>query len=655
MKRTWYLPSPDSVASVLSVDLLVQILNHISGDGERKSFRLVCRSFLLAESLHRRSLRPLRREALPVLLGRRYPLIESLDLSVCAALDDAAIAAAISASGGEWRRIRRVVLARASGVGWRGIEAMVAACPSLEAVDLAHCCGVGDREAAALAKVAGLKELRMDKCLGVTDVGLARVAVGCGRLEKLGIKWCMEISDIGIDLLSKKCRNLRELDISYLRVTNNSLRAISTLHKLEMLSLVGCRFIDDDGIAFLSNGTNSLKSIDISRSEKVTCSSIASVVEGHRNLQIINMGDSFVEVVSAFLSQLSLIKASLQVLKLDALHVSVTNLKSIGVNCKNLVEIGLCKCRGVTDKGIYELVSRCTGLRTIDLTCCHLLTDNALLAIANYCNNLSCLRLEACSLMTEKGLEGIAVACSRLHEVDLTDCNVNDTALQCLSQCSELVVLKLGLCTKITCEGLASIGSNGKMLEELDLYRCVGVDDDGLSKIADGCRRLKKLNLCYCSQITDKGLKELARLEELADLELRGLENLTSEGIAAVAVGCKSLVELNLKHCTSLDDAFVFALAQYSRNLRQINISNCRISGIGLLKLLSSLRCLQDVKLVRLAGVSVECFELALRASLLKLKKVKLHGSLRMLLSPELLQMLQARGCRIRWVGKPSS
>ncbi|XP_066372349.1 uncharacterized protein [Miscanthus floridulus] len=58
---------------------------------------------------------------------------------------------------------------------------------------------------AALAAAAGLRELVMDKCLGVTDVGLAKVAVGCPGLEKLSVKWCREISDIGIERLAKKC------------------------------------------------------------------------------------------------------------------------------------------------------------------------------------------------------------------------------------------------------------------------------------------------------------------------------------------------------------------------------------------------------------------------------------------------------------------
>lgn len=644
---------PDSILAVLPVDLLVQILDRLLDSGDRKSFRLVSRGFLRAEALHRRALRVLRRESLPSLLCR-YSALESLDLSPCPALDDATLATALHTAGG-LRTLKTVCLARATGIGWRGLEALVAACPRLEMVDLSHCVGVGDREAAALAATGWLREVRLDKCLGITDVGLAKLAVGCPGIERLGIKWCMEISDLGIDLLSKKCRDLKVLDISYLKVTNFCLQSISCLGKLEDLIMVGCSQISDEGLRFLKNGSNSLRSIDVSRCSNVSTLGLVSVIEGHKCLQKINAGDCFPELVPLFLSRLSVIRGTLKVLKVEGFHVSATSLRIIGTHCKNLEEIGLGKCRGVTDECISELVTCCPDLRTVDLTCCHQVTDNALIAIADHCKRLECLLLESCSQITEKGLDWIGTCCSDLKEVDLTDCPINDTALKCLSRCSELRTLKLGLCPNISVKGLLHVGSNCRKLLELDLYRCTGVTDGGLAAIAAGCKNLKKLNVCYCTQLTDEGLKHLSCLKELLDLEMRRLVNVTSAGIAAIAFGCRSLVELDIKRCYSVDDAGLWALAQYSNNLRQINISYCPVTGVGLCKLLGTLRCLQDAKLVHLTRVSVEGYEIALRASWDRLKKLKLLSGLRHFLSPGLLKMLKARGCRIRWVDKPES
>jgi len=204
----------------LSLDLLAHALANVSDPRDRKSCRLACRSFARAEAASRRSARPLRREALPCVL-RLFPRLASLDLSACAGLDDACLAALPAAAAGTGHPlagVRWVCLARATGVSWRGLEATVAACPRLEAVDLSHCVAAGDMEMAALALAAGLRELKLDKCLAVTDVGLAKVAVGCPRLERLSIRWCLEISDIGVNLLANKCRQLRSVDISYLKV-----------------------------------------------------------------------------------------------------------------------------------------------------------------------------------------------------------------------------------------------------------------------------------------------------------------------------------------------------------------------------------------------------------------------------------------------------
>lgn len=541
------------------------------------------------------------------------------------------------------------MLSRAVGLRFSGLEMMVRACPGLEAVDVSFCCGFGDREAAALSCAAGLRNLRMDKCLGVTDVGLAKIAVGCEKLERLSLKWCLEISDLGIDLMSKKCPHLKHLDISYLKVTSESLRSIGTLQKLEVLAMVGCGFVDDDGIRFLGNGCPSLQVLDVSRCDKVSSSGLVSVVRGHRDLRQLYAGFCFFELSATLLRWLKELK-DLNTIRVDGARVSDSSFQIISTNCKFLVDIGLSKCKGVTGTGLMLLVSANPNLKIINLTCCDSITDAAISAIAYSCRNLLCLKLESCNLLTEKSLESLGSCSLLLKELDLTDCSgVNDAGLNYLSKCSELLSLKLGLCTNISDKGLFYFASNCKKIHELDLYRCMGIGDDGLAALSSGCKKLKKLNLSYCNMVTDRGLQYLSHLKELSDLELRGIVKITSTGLAAVAAGCKSLSELDLKHCEYINDSGFWALAYYSRNLRQINLSYCTISDVGLCMLMGNLTRLQDAKLVNLTNVSVKGLELALRACCVRIKKVKLLTSFGFLLSPEILETLRARGCKIRW------
>ena len=104
-------------------------------------------------------------------------------------------------------------------------------------------------------------------------------------------------------------------------------------------------------------------------------------------------------------------------------------------------------------------------------------------------------------------------------------------------------------------------------------HSCSAITDDGLAAVASGCKKIRMLNLCYCTQITDAGLKHVSALEELTNLELRCLVRITGIGITSIAIGCTSLIELDLKRCYSVDDAGLWALSRYSQNLRQVKNS----------------------------------------------------------------------------------
>ncbi|KAI4301744.1 hypothetical protein L6164_034991 [Bauhinia variegata] len=638
-----------SIIFLLTEDLLIRVLDKLSSEADHKSWRLVCKEFLRVESLTRRNVRILRIEFLLGLL-RKYCNIEALDLSVCPRIDDGAVSVLLSQGSLNWTGgLRRLVLSRATGLGHSGLELLIRACPLIEAIDVSHCWGYGDREAAALSRATRLRELKMDKCLGITDVGLAKIAIRCSKLEILSLKWCLEISDLGIDLLCKKCLELKVLDVSYLKVTSESLGSIASLQKLELLLMVGCTLVDDVGLRLLDKGCPQLKAIDVSRCDCISSSGLTSLIRGHSGLVQIDAGYCLSELSAPLVECLKNLK-NLSMIRIDGVRVSDLTLQTIGTNCKSLVELGLSKCVGVTNKGIMQLVPGCGNLKILNLTCCHFITDAAIYAIASSCPKLVCLKLESCDMVTEKSLYWLGSNCLLLEELDLTDCSgLNDKALKYLSKCSELSVLKLGLCTNISDIGLAYIAYSCPKLAELDLYRCACIGDDGLAALSSGCKKLIKLNLSYCNRITDRGMDYIGHLGELADLELRGLVNITSMGIKEVAARCKRLADLDLKHCENIDASGFCEIALYSQNLRQINMSYCTLSDVVLCLLMGNLKRLQDAKLVHLAGVTVKGLELALRTCCGRIKKVKLQASLRFSLSPEILDTLHGQGCKIRW------
>ncbi|KAK4402160.1 F-box/LRR-repeat protein 3 [Sesamum angolense] len=639
-----------SILTLLTDDLLLKILSLLPHESDRKSFRSTCKTFYRLDSLYRTHIRVLRPEFLPSLLSK-LPHIASLDLSVCPSIDDAAVPLLLSSSSAPiWaRRIKRLKLSRCPGLRFQGLETLVRYCVNLESVDVSYSSGFGDLEAAALSASAGLREVCLDKCLNIGDVGLAKIAVGCPKLERLSLKWCFEITDIGVELLSKKCDQLKHLDISYLKVTSESLRWIGRMERLEILQMVGCGLVDGMGLQYIGKGCPSLQVLDVSRCDKLTPSALSSVIKGHNSLLQLHASYCFSGLPITFVDQFKGLK-KLKVLRIDGARVSDATLKIISENCKFLTEIWLGKCQGVTDAGIMQLVSGCGNLKVINLTCCGDLSDSAILAISDSCRDLLCLKLECCNLLSEWSLDYIGSRCFLLEEVDLTDCpGINDIGLNYLSKCLGLVSLKLGLCTNVSDKGLSYIALNCRKIRELDLYRCTEIGDDGLAALSCGCKKLQKLILSYCDKVTDRGMECLSSLEELSDLELRGLPNITGTGLRKLAAGCRRLAELDLKSCENIDDSGFWALAYYSRNLRQVNFSGCAVSDVGLCMVMGNLTRLQDAKLVNLMNVSTSGFELALRACCARLKKVKLLASFRRLLSPEVIETLEAKGCRIRW------
>ncbi|KAG2278568.1 hypothetical protein Bca4012_041110 [Brassica carinata] len=638
------MPLSPSILSALSEDLLVRVYGFLDPPC-RKKWRLVSKEFHRVDSLSRTSIRILRVEFLPALLSN-YPNLSSLDLSVCPKLDDDVVLRLASHGAVS---IKSLNLSRATALRARGLETLARLCRGLERVDVSHCWGFGDREAAALSVAAGLREVRMDKCLSLSDVGLARIVLGGSNLSKISLKWCMEISDLGIDLLCKKCKDLRSLDVSYLKITNDSIRSIALLPKLEVLDMVNCPLVDDDGLQYLENGCPSLQEIDVTRCERVSLSGVVSIVRGHPDLQHLKASHCVSEVFLSFLHNIKALK-HLKTLWIDGARVSDSSLLTLSSSCRSLTDIGVSKCVGVTDIGVVGLARNCINLKTLNLACCGFVTDAAISAVAQSCRNLETLTLESCHMITEKGLQSIGCYSKHLQELDLTDCyGVNDRGLEYISKCSNLLRLKLGLCTNISDKGMFHIGSKCSKLLELDLYRCGGFGDDGLAAISRGCKSLNRLIISYCGELTDTGVEQIRQLEHLSHLELRGLKNITGAGLAAVACGCKRLDYLDLKKCENIDDSGFWALAYFARNLRQINLCYCSVSDTALCMLMSNLSRVQDVDLVNLNRVTVEGSEFALRACCNRLKKLKLFAPLRFLLSSELLEMLHARGCRIRW------
>nr|CAB3488843.1 unnamed protein product [Digitaria exilis] len=642
-KRRRLSPSPAPFDS-LADELLFLVLDRVAAADPRalKSFALASRACHAAESRHRRIIRPLRADLLQAALAR-YPSVSRLDLSLCARVPDAALAAVPSS-------LRAVDLSRSSGFGAAGIAALARACPGLADLDLSNGVHLGDAAAAEVARMRKLQRLSLSRCKQVTDMGLGCVAVGCTDLRDLSLKWCIGITDLGLNLLALKCTKLTSLDLSYTMITKESLLSIIKLPNLQVLTLVGCIGIDDDALASLEKEySKSLQVLDMSHCQNVTDVGVSSIVKSIPNLLELNL--SYCCPVTPSMVR-SLQKVSkLQTLKLEGCKFMADGLKAIGSSCVSIRELSLSKSTGVTDSELSFAVSKLKNLLKLDITCCRNITDVSVASITRSCTSLVSLRMESCSHVSSGALQLIGKHCSHLEELDFTDNDLDDEGLKALTGCTNLSSLKIGICLRISDEGLTHIGKSCPKLRDIDLYRCGGISDDGVIQIAQGCPMLESINLSYCTEVTDRSLMSLSKCTNLNTLEVRGCPRVSSAGLSEIAMGCRLLSKLDIKKCFEINDVGMLYLSQFSHGLRQINLSYCSVTDIGLLSL-SSICGLQNMTIVHLAGITPN----GLIAALMVcggLTKVKLHEAFKSMMPPHMLKNVETRGCRFQWINKP--
>ncbi|KAK9279690.1 hypothetical protein L1049_013370 [Liquidambar formosana] len=258
--------------------------------------------------------------------------------------------------------------------------------------------------------------------------------------------------------------------------------------------------------------------------------------------------------------------------------------------------------------------------------------------------------MESCSLVPKETFALIGQCCQFLEELDVTDNEIDNEGLKSISRCSKLSSLKIGICPNITDDGLTHVGMGCPKLTELDLYRSVGITDAGIAAIAHGCPALEMINIAYNDRVTDDSLISLSKCLKLKALEIRGCSCVSSVGLSAIAVGCRRLTNLGIKKCHNINDAGMLPLARFSQKLKQINLSYCSVTDIGLLAL-ASITHLQNMTILHLTGLSPK----GLTAALLAcggLTKVKLHTCFKPLLPQSLLNHMEACGCVFQWRNK---
>ncbi|KAM7259596.1 hypothetical protein ACFE04_015337 [Oxalis oulophora] len=489
----------------------------------------------------------------------------------------------------------------------------------------------------------------------VTDQTLTLISSSSPTLHSINLSKSKFYTTKGLSSLVTNCANLKELDLSNgVNLGDVAASVIGQARNLEKLWLSRCKLVTDIGIGCVAVGCRKLKLLCL---RWCLC-----------------VGDLGVGLVALKCKEI-------QSLDFSYLPITEKCLPSI-LQLPNLEDLVLEGCTGIDYDGLVTLKTRGTLLKRLDLSHCQDISPIGLSSLTNGAESLQqlslangpaltadlakCLqtltglqliKLDSCPVTTcglreiSKWQAKLKECCKYLEELDVTDNEIDDEGLKYISRCSRLASLKLGICLNITDKGLWHIGLGCSKLKELDFYRSPGVTDVGIEAISQGCPLLEMINISYNEKITDASLMSLSKCVRLKVLEIRGCPFVSSQGLAAIASGCRQLSVLDIKKCFNINDQGMLTLSQYSPNLKQINMSYCQVTDMGLLAL-TSLNRLQNMTILHLAGLTPNGLVAALLASK-GLAKMKLHVHFKPLIPLSVIDHMEASGCVFQWRNKP--
>ncbi|KNA15215.1 hypothetical protein SOVF_099980 [Spinacia oleracea] len=451
----------------------------------------------------------------------------------------AAIAVGTAARGG----LGKLSIRGSNGVTNSGLSAIARGCPSLKSLSLWNVSSIGDE-------------------------GLFEIANECHMLEKLDLCQCPSITNKGLIAIAENCPNLTTLSIeSCPNIGNDSMQAIGQgCPKLESISIKDCPLVGDQGVASLLSSPSS--------------------VLGKVKLQKLNISDFSLAVIGHYGK--SLTSLTLSSLK----NVSEKGFWVMGnaQGLKTLVSLSISSCLGVTDLGLEAIGKGCSNLKHISLRNCCFMSNIGLLEFSKSSESLESMHLEDCNRITLSGVMAALSNCSlKLRSLSLVKCmGLKDMPFQeaIIYPCMTLRCLSVKNCPAVGSVSLSILGKMCPNLKQVDLSGLYGITDEGiLSLLETSFAGIVKLNLSGCINLSDESVVAVARFhgETIKTLNLDGCRKITDTSLFAIANSCSLLNDLDVSNSAVTDSGIAALSCSEQLNLQILSISGCvRISNKSL-------------------------------------------------------------------------
>lgn len=221
------------------------------------------------------------------------------------------------------------------------------------------------------------------------------------------------------------------------------------------------------------------------------------------------------------------------------------------------------------------------------------LEDGMLTSILKHQHDLESLSLVDCEKLSNLSLISIPVHCPKLSSFDLKGmCYVTDHGLVPLarSKCLQSLSLAEAAITDFTLENIAK--GCGAKLKVLDISWCEDVSDQGMSAVAKSCRSLQRLGLrqCAASKLTITSLGK--NCHHISCLNIAGIDSFTDDALSSLAENMPLLREIDASWNSRLSDNGVKTLLQSCVKLKKAVLSGLKlITSQPFLEIMGDLSC----------------------------------------------------------------
>ncbi|GCB62436.1 hypothetical protein scyTo_0014495 [Scyliorhinus torazame] len=285
----------------------------------------------------------------------------------------------------------------------------------------------------------------------VSDAAIKALVHG-KRIGKIKIEGNQHISDASFKIISKTCPNLNHIYVSDCpRITDSSLKSLSTLKNVVVLNFSDCIRITDSGIRSFLEGPSAskIKELNLSNCILISDLSLLKVVQRCQSLTHLRLRycgrltDSGIEWLGNM--------PTLITIDLTGTNIQEQGFGGFAQNAK-LKELILAECSAVNDIGLQKFYTKVTNLEYLELTHCILVSDMSTKTLAFCCRRLTSLNIAGCPKITDLSIQYLAGVCHFIYFLDISGCvNLTDSILLFLKKgCKKLRILKMLYCTNIT-------------------------------------------------------------------------------------------------------------------------------------------------------------------------------------------------------------